>query len=258
MVCRKRSLGADGRPPIGDYGKVREEIRRRVEEALLEFWAQGIAGADFFMAAIGPAVEAFGRYSRVEKLSGEAVSVGELLELARQVSSEFALSRILRNGHLAGVDPVTQFYLLWRWSYPRGQVLFDEARKLAQARGVDLEALVHMGLMKKSGEYVRLLSTKERAWREERAPAAASGTNRNVGQGRTMIDALQRACLLWERGEKAELDEILRGTSEAFWQVAQALASVLPEGDKERQLLFGLLSSQRKMPQEGPSLFDGS
>jgi hypothetical protein len=276
MVCRKRSVGADGRPPIGDYGKVREEIRRRVEEALLEFWNQGIVGADFFMVAIGPAVEAFGHYSRVEKLSGETVSVRELLALAHEVATEFVLRRILglwnnRSGHYstgrglgagqdvslpAGVDAVTQFYLLWRWSYGRDLVPFDEARKLAQARGVDLEALARAGrgapaLLKKSGEYVRLLGPKDRDF-----GAMRRATPGRTGETSVLLDKLHQACLLWEQG-KQELEELLHGTSEAFWLVAQALADVLPEGAKERQLLHGLLLAQRKTETEGPSLFDG-
>lgn len=54
------------------------------------------------MSAIGPAVEAFGKYARVEKLSGEEVTVGELLEYVRKVVGEFALKRILEEGELGG------------------------------------------------------------------------------------------------------------------------------------------------------------
>ncbi len=70
MVCRKRTT-----EEIGDYTRVRREIEARVRERLAQFWEEGIRGADFFMSAIGPAVEVFGRYARVEKLSGEAVTV---------------------------------------------------------------------------------------------------------------------------------------------------------------------------------------
>lgn len=57
------------------------------------------------MSAIGPAVEAFGKYARVEKLSGEEVTVGELLEYVRKVVGEFALKRILEEGELGGGPP---------------------------------------------------------------------------------------------------------------------------------------------------------
>ncbi|MCD5408790.1 hypothetical protein LR090_06190 [Candidatus Bipolaricaulota bacterium] len=239
MVCRKRTSGE-----VGEFGRVKEELKSRVEERLAEFWRQGISGADFFMAAIGPAVEVFGRYGRVERLSGETVSVRDLLGLARRLAAEFALRRILKDGQLAGVDRVAQFYLLWRWSYGRGLVPYDEARKLSQSMGVDLEQLVRQGLVKKNGSYMRLLGPKDR-------PALPKAPEH-------MIDALHQAALYWEQGKERELEEVLAGqfgAQEPFWQVAQAIAETLPDGDKERQLLHGLLSRRDRGKTEGRGLF---
>jgi len=239
MVCRKRTA-----EEIGDFGEVQEEIRRKLAEKLPEFWRQGLQGADFFMSAIGPVVEAFGKYAKVVKLSGEEVSVRELLDFARRVTAEFAVQRILENGNLGAVDPETQFYLLWRWSYGQKSLEFDEARKLAQARGVDLELLARKGLARTQRGITRLLSPQER----ERWPE----------RPQTMIDALQLAAVLWKRGEEKELDELLANTYghlEAFWQVAQAVAETLPEGNEERRLLHGLLGHRKTLRLEGPDLF---
>jgi adenine-specific DNA methylase len=226
MVCRKRTS-----EEVGEYSQVKEELERVLPERLAELWRQGIQGADFSMAAIGPAVEVFGRFQRVERLSGEAVSVGELLDLARRITSEFALRRILKDGHLAGVDNVTQFYLLWRWNYGRALVPFDEARKLALSVGVDLELLSREGLIKKNGSYLRLLGPQDRGFAGKEVPA-------------NLIDALQLAALYWGQGKEQELEELLASlpcSLETFWRVAQAIADGLPDGDKERQLLHGLL-----------------
>ena len=226
MVCRKRTT-----EEVGEYSRVREELQKVLPERLAELWQQGISGADFSMAAIGPAVEIFGRYARVEKLSGEAVSVGELLNLARRITSEFALRRILKDGHLAGVDNVTQFYLLWRWNYGRGLVPFDEAHKLALSVGVDLELLSRQGLAKKNGSYLRLLGPQDRRFTGKEVPE-------------NLVDALQLAALYWAQGKEQELEELLASLScslETFWRVAQAIADRLPDGDKEKQLLHGLL-----------------
>jgi len=100
MVCRKRET-----EEIGEYARVRREIAARVHERLSHFWEQGIRGADFFMSAIGPAVEVFGRYGRVERLSGEPVTVSELLEYVQQVVAQFALERVLRSPRLGGWTP---------------------------------------------------------------------------------------------------------------------------------------------------------
>jgi adenine-specific DNA methylase len=241
MVCRKRTT-----EEIGDFGDVQEEIRRKLAEKLPEFWRMGIQGADFFMSAIGPAVEAFGKYAKVVKLSGEAVSVQELLDFARRVTAEFTVRQILENGHLGAVDPETQFYLLWRWSYGQKNLEFDEARKLAQARGVDLELLSRKGLVRIQRGITRLLPPEERQRWPERP--------------QTMIDALQLAAVLWMRGQEKELDELLGNTYghlEAFWQVAQAIAETLPEEEKERRLLHGLLGHRKAVRREGPDLFSG-
>ncbi|MCX8050143.1 MAG: hypothetical protein N3A55_10870, partial [Methylohalobius sp.] len=64
----------------------------------------------------------------------------------------------------------------------------------------------------------------------------------------TMVDALHRACTLWERNQTRALAEHLTqtyGDNEVFWQVAQAVSEVLPEGDKEKQVLQGLLYGRR-------------
>ncbi|MCS7158687.1 MAG: hypothetical protein N2045_13765 [Fimbriimonadales bacterium] len=143
------------------------------------------------MSAIGPAVEAFGKYARVEKLSGEPVTVAELLEYVRKVVAEFALSRILQNAQLGGVDALTRFYLLWRWTYNHARVPFDEARKLASSVGVELtNEWLPRGLVRKEHEYVRVLAPQERA---------KDSRFERKERFETMVDALHRACTLWEK-----------------------------------------------------------
>ncbi|SNB59969.1 DUF1156 domain-containing protein [Thermoflexus hugenholtzii] len=242
MVCRKRTT-----EEIGDYTRVRREIEARVRERLAQFWEEGIRGADFFMSAIGPAVEVFGRYARVEKLSGEEVTVAELLEYVRKVVAEFALERILQGAELSGVDPLTRFYLLWRWTYNHARVRFDEARKLAAGAGIELtDHWGPGGLVAKDGEHVRVRSPMERA----KDPRFAART-----EFQTMVDAMHRAAALWSENRIAELREHLAATygeNETFWQVVQAASEVLPEGDKERQILQGLLYGRRSYTR-GPS-----
>jgi putative DNA methylase len=229
MVCRKRTTSE-----VGEYPTVRKEIEARVRQKLTQFWEEGIRGADFFMSAIGPAVEAFGKYARVEKLSGEPVTVAELLEYVRKVVSEFALERILKRTPLGSVDAPTRFYALWRWTYNSARVHFDEARKLGQAVGVEVTALWDQtGFVKREKEFVRVLGPKDRG-------ADFLRRERND----TMVDVLHKAVLLWEQGEERGLEELLRTApfpQEALRQVAQDLSEILPQGDKEKQLLQGLL-----------------
>jgi putative DNA methylase len=235
MVCRKRTTSE-----VGEYPKVRREIEERVRQKLAQFWEEGIRGADFFMSAIGPAVEAFGKYARVEKLSGERVSVAELLEYVRKVVSQFALERVLGSAQLGGVDAPTCFYLLYRWTYNHARVPFDEARKLAQGVGVELTTLWDSGgLVEKQKEYVCVPTPLDRA----KSTNFAKKT-----KFETMIDALHYAVWLWHDNNQKRLRDHLSATyggSETFWQVAQAIAEVLPDGDKEKQLLQGLLYGRK-------------
>jgi len=234
---------------VGEYPQVRKEIEARVRQKLTQFWAEGIRGADFFMSAIGPAVEVFGKYVRVEKLSGEPVTVTELLEYVRKVVSEFALERVLGSAQLGGLDTPTRFYLLYRWTYNHARVPFDEARKLAQSVGVELEKLWgEGGLVQREKEYVRVPTPLQRA-------KSTNFTRKTRFE--TMIDALHYAVWLWDQNERKRLlDHLLKtyGSDEIFWQVAQAIAEVLPEGDEEKRLLQGLLhgwrSSQKDTQQQ--------
>ncbi len=240
MVCRKRTTDE-----VGLYSEVQREIEARVREKLAQFWDEGIRGADFFMSAIGPAVEAFGKYARVEKLSGEEVTVGELLEYVRKVVAEFALEQILEEGELGGIDLTARFYVLWRFAYNHARVPFDEARKLAQSVGIELsEYWDGRGFVQRQKGLVWVLGPRERGRdfleRDRQGHAQAYFGN--------MVDVLHRAVLLWEKGDHRGLEKLLSGSpfpQGALRKVAQAVADVLPDGDKEKQLLQGLLYGWR-------------
>ncbi|MBN1920385.1 MAG: DUF1156 domain-containing protein [Anaerolineae bacterium] len=226
MVCRKVE-----REPLGFWNELQPRIRARVEEKLNQFWSAGIAGGDFFISAIGPGMEAYSRYERVETYSGEPVGVDVLLQFIRGVAAEFLVKRLLRGATGGGIDAEAQFYLTYRWTYLENAVPFDDARKIASAEGVDLEQLWGKGgFVKKRGSDVEVLGPRQRG---------------EITRVETMVDGLHAACQLWEKGKKAELAQLLAetgyGPDGAFWQFAQAVAESLLEGSKEKQLLEGLL-----------------
>ncbi|MBC7325127.1 MAG: DNA methylase, partial [Moorella sp. (in: Bacteria)] len=166
---------------------------------------------------IGPALEVFGRYVKVETYAGEEVKAGDLLEFVRKTVSEYALTKILKGGHLGGIDAETRFYLLWRWTYNGSKILFDEARKLANAVGIELSQYWNNGFIKKDKEYISVLGPKERGTRFlERA------------RFDSMVDILHACLILWEKNQRQKITELLTTTGQlhnnAFWQVAQALS----------------------------------
>lgn len=239
MVCRKTE-----REPLGFWAELQPVIKKRVEQKLGQFWREGIAGGDFFISAIGPGMEAYSRYQRVETYTGQPVGVDGLLQFIRQVSTNFLVNRLLKDAGPESIDKEAQFYLTYRWTYLDNKVPYDDARKIASAEGVDLDRLWGKGgFVRKSGADIEVLGPHKRA---------------EVETVENMVDALHRACRLWEKGRKPELAQLLAdtgyGESGAFWQFCQGVAECLLEGNKEKQLLEGLLVGKETYIRAGADL----
>jgi len=238
LACRKRPAG---KAATGWYHEIRPEMEEHLRRRLEEFWRAGIHGADFFVAGIGPALEVFGKYGRVLTPAGEEVTVGRFLDEVRALVADYALERLFQDG-VGEVDPPTRFYLLWRWAFGSGEVLFDEARKLALAEGAEIDELVRTGLARKNKDKVKVLGALER---DERS------LSREIGGIYPLINALQTALRLWHVGDtegiRGFLDERGLARSETFWRLAQALREVLPEGDEERTLLDQFLPTRARI-----------
>jgi len=245
IVCRVRAAETEGY-----LDDVREELTSTIRERLDFFWQQGIRGADFFISAIGPAVSIFGRYSRVYRLDGTEVGVDTLLDLVQALVAEYALDRILNSGtaQVGGVDAPTRYYILHRWAYGRGKTPFDDAMRLAMALGADVSALMdRRGILKQSGETVRLLGPKERAG------LGGLGLPDRAGRLAPIVDVLHRATTLWESGDREGLARFLaegaRAREDQVRLVAQTLINILPDDDAERRLLEGFLAGRDVLPE---------
>ena len=237
ITCKKFE-----REEEGYFNDIKEELEKKVKQKLEEFWKQGIRGADFFISAIGPAVEVFGRYKKVRKLSGEEVSVAEFLDLVRQIVTDYSLRKILHEGSLGEIDEITRFYILWRWAYNNNEILFDDARKLAQALGAEADQLIHKrDILLKKGDKVKLLGPKERVKDKDLGEPKS-------GMPAPMIDVIHKVCLLNWDNKRKELGEFIKNSGysddETIWTVAQALSEILPEGDEEKRMIQALLVSK--------------
>jgi putative DNA methylase len=245
IICRVRAAETEGY-----LDNVREELTSTIRERLDFFWKQGIRGADFFISAIGPAVSVFGRYSKVYRLDGTEVGVDVLLDLVQALVAEYALDRILNSGaaQVGGVDAPTRYYILHRWAYGRGKTPFDDAMRLAMALGADVSALMERrGILKQSGETVRLLGPKERASMQ------GLGLPDRAGRLSPIVDVLHRATTLWESGDREGLARFLaegaRAREDQVRLVAQTLINILPDDDAERRLLEGFLAGRDVLPE---------
>jgi putative DNA methylase len=196
LVCRPRenddgSLLADS---IGDYRDVLHELPQRIREWLPRLAAEGVVGADAIFACLGPALEIFSRYSRVEKVSGETVTLREYLEHVWAAVSKEALNMVFAGADATGFEADSRLTAIWLWtlgtSSPNGDqadvllngqedaeeeeqtskgsktglgymLEFDAARKIAQGLGAHLEDLNTVVEIK--GDKALLLPVTERS-----------------------------------------------------------------------------------------------
>ena len=234
IVCRKMN-----REKTGWFNEIREEIRHHLHAKLEKLWNEGISGADFFIAAIGSAIEVFGKYERVMDYEGNIIRAEKLIEFVREVVTDYAVRQILKDGIAGELSPLTRFYLLWRWTYGEAKVNFDEARKLAQSVGLELEKHWNRGFIKKEKEFIIVLGPHERKLEE-------------IGD-EEMIDVLHKSLLMWKAGKREELKKLLSetyGTKETFYRLAQAISETLPNESKEKKLLDGFLSDRGRIVDE--------
>lgn len=184
LVCRPRE-NADGslREETGEWRDILSELPQRVHEWMPRLAAEGVVGADAIFACLGPALEIFSRYSRVEKASGEAVPLREYLEQVWATVSTEALSMIFKDADAAGLEPDARLTAMWLWTLggmetngsdsksssdsdekvvaSKGYTLeYDAARKIAQGLGVHLEQ--SDSIVEVSGDKARLLPVSER------------------------------------------------------------------------------------------------
>lgn len=243
IVCRQRKSADDGF--IDD---VEPALQTRLHERLDYFWSQGIRGADFFMSAIGPAVEVFGCYKRVLELSGAEVTVGALLDKVRAIVADYALQRIVQGERAGDVDEISRFYVLWRWAFGASDVDSGEAIHMAQSMGCEFDELIRPGsVLTKKKDKVSLAGPVARKKRK------GLGDPDETGAHAPLIDVLHRAANLWSAGDRQGLADFLAralpgGSQERLQRLAQSIVDVLAPGDKERTLYENFLVGARNLP----------
>ncbi len=119
LVCRPRPENA----PVGDWADVLRELPRRVGDWMERLQGEGIRGADLVFACIGPALEIFSRYSRVETAEGREVKLAEYLEKVWEVVGRTALEQVLgtaearaRNGAAGALEEDARLTALFLWT----------------------------------------------------------------------------------------------------------------------------------------------
>jgi putative DNA methylase len=118
LVCRPREDTS-----VGDWADVLRELPNRVGDWMERLQSEGVRGADLVFACIGPALEIFSRYNKVETADGREVSLAEYLEKVWEVVGRTALAQVLgsaeakaRNGAAGTVEEDARLTALFLWT----------------------------------------------------------------------------------------------------------------------------------------------
>ena len=222
LVCRPR-IGNS----TGDWAEVLRELPKRVGDWMERLQAEGVRGADLVFACIGPALEIFSRYAKVETAEGREVSFAEYLEKVWEVVGRSALEQVLgtaeakaRNGAAGALEEDARLTALFLWTLqsttgevvsngdsdddseaadeeeekpkkkkPGFSLVFDVARRFAQPLGIHLDEWEDRIIETEKG-VVRLLAVSERAeqlFGEDGAAAIASRLTRDAQGDAQMV-----------------------------------------------------------------------
>lgn len=197
LVCRPRekSDGSVRTDDVGDWRDVLHELPIRIHEWMPRLATEGVVGADAIFACLGPALEIYSRYSRVEKPNGEQVLLREYLEKVWEAVAREALTVIFHDADTSGFEEDARLTAMWLWTLSPGgdqngatngsrgddeesddeeksttkkagvkggfALEYDAARKIAQGLGAHLEEM--RTLVEVKGDTSRLLPVSERA-----------------------------------------------------------------------------------------------
>jgi len=220
---------------VGDWRDVLAELPGRIRAWLPRLRDEGIVGADAIFACLGPALEIFSRYDRVEKASGEQVSLREYLEQVWAAVSQEALRMVFEGADASGFEEDARLTAMWLWTlgtngratagdaedaeeeepqeddspHPSASsavksgfsLEFDAARKIAQGLGAHLENL--QTVVAVEGETARLLPVAERTRALFGKDQAEAPTGKRKKKDKQM--------------KLAFADEIERAEAEAGW-----------------------------------------
>ena len=226
------------RKGYADFGDVKHDIRQLVKHEVEKLYGLGFRGADLLTACFGQAVSVFGHYKLVETAEGEPVSVGQLLEFARESAAQALLEGVPG-------EPQTKFYCGWLQMNGMGECDFDDVNKYTRVGvNVEIRSLQSDKLLITEGSKQHLATAEEHV-----------GINPNWGTQPTdyMISQVHRMMLAYRGGNQELLYKLVRElcpqSDAPQWRVLDFLSGHLPDS-KDLTDVRGLLSSAEMLRQK--------
>lgn len=219
------------RKGYADYDEVKRNIRNLVKAEVEKLYGLGFRGADLLTACFGQAVSAFGQYKRVETAEGDPVSVGQLLEFARESAAQALLEGVPG-------EPQTKFYCGWLQMNGMSECDFDDVNKYTRVGvNVEIRSLQSDKLLITDGNKQHLATAEEHV-----------GANRNWGTQPTdyLISQVHRMMLAYLGGDEALMNKMVRElcpqSDAPQWRLLDFLQGHLPEG-KDLTAAKGILAN---------------
>ena len=237
LVCRPRENpdGSVRTDEVGDWRDVLAELPRRIHEWMPRLAEEGVVGADAIFACLGPALEIFSRYSRVEKASGEAVPLREYLEQVWAAVSKEALTMIFKDADTAGLEPDARLTAMWLWTLGGGA----PSPRLGATR-----------------KRPRQKPMMKKAARRPRQPASFwSSTRRGRSRRGLAYTSRRRPSVVEVKGETARLLSVAERTKHLFGKEADDEGGKSRRKKKEpaQRSLFAELEAVEKSAGTAPS-----
>ena len=218
------------RENVGFYTDVKKDMLTNLKSKLKEF-GDTLNKTDYFLAAIGFALEWFTKYEKVIEDSGKEVTICRMLEDIRQFTINYKMEELV--GSNMPESGLTRLYVMYRWLYGNNPAPYDEARKIFQGCGVTIEEHYN-GIIKKQRDKINLLDPFER------------GDVSSIPED-DLINVLHKALLYREVDKTAECNSMLarHGYSKntVFYDIAAAIVRVQDHETKETKRLKALLEN---------------
>ena len=162
---------------VGQYETdVEPELKRIARERVTTLWAggRGIGGADLLMAAVGAGLAAYTRFAGVEYGNGEPVPAERYLRDVEGVVLDVMLDEVfgMRGAAVGMVDPVTRFYILWRFNYQESSVEAGDVYVFCYPQGIEVDGQHGLSgpvpsLVEKQGSRYRVRNYQDRGASEQ-------------------------------------------------------------------------------------------
>jgi putative DNA methylase len=223
LICRPREDASGAvTESVGEWRDVLGELPQRIHEWMPRLAAEGVVGADAIFACLGPALEIFSRYRRVEKANGETAKLREYLEHVWAAVSTEALSLIFKDTSAAGLEPDARLTAMWLWTlgYAKGQT--DSANRMVTGIDETANRLAANEGDVESAEEVDEEGSGKKANRAgfflefDAARKIAQGLGIDLGQSQSIVEI---------KGEIARLLPVAERTLYLFGKGAQSASS---------------------------------